>query len=69
VESGGSVECRRAANLEVEEVAEVDVGGGDQMVGCRFLVVGSPEVDVLRRPGAKPKAHLQRERALEHPAA
>jgi len=67
VESGGSVECRRAANLE--EVAEVDVGGGDQMLGCRFLVVGSPEVDVLRRSGAKPKAQLQRERALENPAA
>ena len=69
VESGGSVECRRAANLEDEEVAEVDMGGGDQMLGCRFLVVGSPEVDVLRRPGAKPKAQLQRERALENPAA
>lgn len=39
------------------------------MLGCRFLVVGSPEVDVLRRAGAKPKAQLQRERTLENPAA
>gem|GEM_PF-2808555 len=69
VESGGSVECRRAANLEDEEVAEVDASCSVQMLGCRFLVVGSPEVDVLRRSGAKPKAQLQGERTLENPAA
>ena len=69
LEASGGVECRRTANLEEEEVAEVDVGGGLQMLGCGFLVVGSPEVNVLRRSSAKPKAQLQRERALENPAA
>lgn len=69
MEAGGSVECRRAANLEVEEVAEVDASGSAQVLGCRFLVVSPPEVDVFRRSGAKPQSQLQRERALEHPAA
>ena len=63
------VECRRAANLEFEEVAEVDASGSVQVPGCPFLVVGSPEVDVLRRSGAKAQSQLQRERALENPAA
>jgi hypothetical protein len=35
-------------------------------LGCRFLVIGTPEVDVLRRSGAKPQSQLQRVRALEH---
>jgi hypothetical protein len=67
--ASSSVKCRRAASLEVEEVAEVDAGGSIQMLGCRFLVVGSPEVDVFRRSGAKPQSQLQRKRPLEHPAA
>jgi hypothetical protein len=54
VEAGGSVECRGAANLEVEEVAEVDASGSVQVLGCRFLVVGSPQVDVFRRSGGSP---------------
>jgi hypothetical protein len=40
--ASSSVKCRRAANLEVEEVAEVDAGGSIQMLGCRFLVVARP---------------------------
>ncbi|HEX5984693.1 MAG TPA: hypothetical protein VFY69_10840 [Solirubrobacterales bacterium] len=58
MEAGGGVECRRAASLEVEEVAEVNAGGSVQVLGYRFLVIGSPEVDVFRRSGAKPQSEL-----------
>jgi hypothetical protein len=67
VKAGGGVERGRAANLEAEEVAEVECGGGVPVLDRGLFVVGATEIDVLRRAGSKAEPHIERKCSLEHP--